>query len=484
MNYGVFGQSSSPTGFGVYAQGNMHATGLITATKMQATNGSTLGHEFGVHGIMSSTAPGGFSAAVRGQNNGTGGSGIGVWGSQAGAGWGVLGQTSTGIGVYGSASSAAGAGIGGVFEAFGATGRGVSGTAHAASGANFGGSFISHSTSGKGIYAETSTGSGVTIGAHAKSASTQGRGVFGEANAGSGNTFGGYFLSKSTAGTGIFGWADAASGATTGVFGRADSPTANSAAVKGVALADSGDVTHGGWFENASKNGRAVSGVATSTGGSGVSYGGHFENAHTNGRGIFGWTTAQSGSIYGVLGQSLFAGFGVYAFGSSGASGTKSFRIDHPGDPENKYLLHYSSESPMPQNFYVGNVKTDAQGHAWVDLPDYFSDINTNFKYQLTVVDDEASADFVQVKIGKKIKGNRFLIMSSKPRVEVSWRVDADRNDLYVRKHQPKDVMDKEGSEKGTYQHPELYGLGQERQTNYDPGDAKTTPPPAAKSKR
>jgi hypothetical protein len=55
-----------------------------------ATNPSTADNAFALHGIISSTSPGAWSAAVRGQNNGTGGHGIGVWGSQDGSGWGVI----------------------------------------------------------------------------------------------------------------------------------------------------------------------------------------------------------------------------------------------------------------------------------------------------------------------------------------------------------------------------------------------------------
>ena len=63
----------------------------------------------------------------------------------------------------------------------------------------------------------------------------------------------------------------------------------------------------------------------------------------------------------------------------------------------------------------------------------------------------------MQVKVRQKIKDGRFQIRTNAPNTEVSWRVDADRNDLYVRNSPPKDVIDKEGVEKGTYQHPELY---------------------------
>ena len=76
-----------------------------------ATNPSTADNAFALHGIISSASPGAFSAAVRGQNNGTGGYGIGVWGSQDGSGWGVYGTSVSGIGVYGYASATSGYGV-------------------------------------------------------------------------------------------------------------------------------------------------------------------------------------------------------------------------------------------------------------------------------------------------------------------------------------------------------------------------------------
>ncbi|MFY9234575.1 MAG: hypothetical protein WAO58_08960 [Fimbriimonadaceae bacterium] len=203
--------------------------------------------------------------------------------------------------------------------------------------------------------------------------------------------------------------------------------------------------------------------------------------------GVLGEATSPVDPNYGVYGatHNLTSGFGVYASGDFGASGTKAFRIDHPSDPLGKYLLHYSTESPTPQNFYVGNVVTDSKGYAWVDLPEYFAEINANFKYQLTVVDGPNSGedDFVMVKVRRKIVGNRFQIRTSAPNVEVSWRVDADRNDLYVRNRKPKDVVEKEGEERGKYQHPELYGEGPERGMDYQPRERATRPPTAPKRK-
>lgn len=67
---------------------------------------------------------------------------------------------------------------------------------------------------------------------------------------------------------------------------------------------------------------------------------------------LYGWAAASTSGNDGVYGISTSSGgYGLYAVGNTGASGTK-FRIDHPADPENKYLLHYSTESPQPQNFF------------------------------------------------------------------------------------------------------------------------------------
>lgn len=68
---------------------------------VSGVSGSTAANAAAVYGEITSTSPGPFSAAVRGKNDGTDGDGIGVYGSQAGSGWGV----------YGSANSRPGVGV-------------------------------------------------------------------------------------------------------------------------------------------------------------------------------------------------------------------------------------------------------------------------------------------------------------------------------------------------------------------------------------
>ncbi len=108
---------------------NSAATGITGA--LLGVSASVDANAVAVQGTISSTTPGGFSAALKGLNNGTAGLGIGVWGSQAGSGWGVFGQAPAGLGVYGLSTS----GYGVLGES--ASGVGVYGTSGTSSAAVF-----------------------------------------------------------------------------------------------------------------------------------------------------------------------------------------------------------------------------------------------------------------------------------------------------------------------------------------------------------
>ena len=273
-----------------------------------------------------------------------------------------------------------------------------------------------------GVLGVSTAASGINSGVSGQSASMTGYGVYGVAFAGSGVNYGVYGLSNSSSGYGVYG---------------------------------------------ISADNVGVSGVASRL--SGVNYGVVGVSDSASGYGVSGWAsfTGAASTPYGVRGTCSTAtlGFGVFASGDLGASGVKPFRIDHPTDPANKYLLHYSSESPFPQNFYNGNVTTDANGFAWVELPEYFAEINTNFKYQLTVI----GKSFAQAIVSEEIAENRFQIQTNQPNVKVSWEVKADRNDLRIKANRPTDEREKTGLEKGKYQHPEYYGLPKEMSMDYIP---------------
>ncbi|HKX33305.1 MAG TPA: hypothetical protein VJ302_36850, partial [Blastocatellia bacterium] len=133
---------------------------------------------------------------------------------------------------------------------------------------------------------------------------------------------------------------------------------------------------------------------------------------------------------------------------SSGA-----FKIDHPLDPENKYLYHSFVESPDMMNIYNGNVITDRYGEATVALPAYFEALNRDFRYQLTVI-----GQFARVIIASKIRNRRFTIKADQPHVEVSWQVTGIRRDAYANANRIEVEEDKPSSERGSLLHPEAFG--------------------------
>ncbi len=79
---------------------------------LRAQTASTQSGVAGVYGLVSSTLPGGFSAGIRGENDGTSGNGIGVWGTQNGGGYGVYGTAVSGYGVIGGVSASTGTNYG------------------------------------------------------------------------------------------------------------------------------------------------------------------------------------------------------------------------------------------------------------------------------------------------------------------------------------------------------------------------------------
>lgn len=142
------------------------------------------------------------------------------------------------------------------------------------------------------------------------------------------------------------------------------------------------------------------------------------------------------------------------------AKGGGTFKIDHPTDPKNKYLIHSFVESPEMMNIYSGNVKTDNNGYVTVTLPAYFEAANKDFRYQLTTI-----GSFAQAIIKEKVSGNKFVIQTNSPNVEVSWQITAVRADKYANENRI--IPEKEKEFKGTYLHPELYGESNEKSESF-----------------
>ncbi|MGB1119511.1 MAG: hypothetical protein ACPGYR_03370 [Chitinophagales bacterium] len=177
-------------------------------------------------------------------------------------------------------------------------------------------------------------------------------------------------------------------------------------------------------------------------------------------RGVVGRATYTAGQYgYGVYGEGNW--YGLFTPDNSGATGIKTFLIDHPLDPANMLLRHYSMEADEVLNVYRGNIQLDATGKAVVQLKSYAQAINTNFSYQLTAIGGAMPS--LHVSQGVDNQG-QFIIEGGLPNHEVSWTIYAERNDVYMQ-NRP-ELKNPEVAKKpfnvGKYFHPQDYNLGEE----------------------
>jgi hypothetical protein len=323
---------------------------------------------------------------------------------------------------------------------------------------------VTNSTeTGRGVIGWATATSGSTYGVYGRSSSTSGTGAYGYAVATSGNTYGVFGQSNSTSGTGVSGYAVATSGYTYGVFGGSQSSSGTG--VLGRASATSG-FAHGVYGESNSTSGFGVMGLATAS--SGTTCGVRGLSSSTSGTGVYGRGSASSGVTYGVYGEvDSPGGYAGYFNGDTHVAGTLtktsgSFKIDHPLEPDKKYLYHSFVESPDMMNIYNGNVSLDEKGEAQVELPAWFEALNRDFRYQLTTV-----GGFAPVYIAEQIRDNRFKIAGGEPGMVVSWLVTGIRQDAWAEAHPISVEEDKPEDEVGTYLHPEELGFDKKLGLDY-----------------
>jgi hypothetical protein len=193
--------------------------------------------------------------------------------------------------------------------------------------------------------------------------------------------------------------------------------------------------------------------------------GGNDSGAFAGGRGLF----AQGGDS--GVGSGATAGNGIEAYPGQGplsvagyfggnvtvqgnlSKAGGSFVIDHPTDPEHKFLYHSFVESPDMMNIYNGTVFTDGSGMAVVRMPEWFEALNRDFRYQLTVI-----GQFAQAIVASEIANSSFVIRTDKPGIKVSWQVTGIRQDAWANAHRIPLEVEKAPEEQGHYLHPELHG--------------------------
>jgi hypothetical protein len=427
----------------------------------------------GVEGTVSSTVQGSNSAGVRGINNGSSSFGAGVYGSHAGSGTGVRGVSNGGFGVRGDGG--AGSGVYGVST----TGAGVQGTAT--------------SVGGRGVY-----GSASGIGS---------RGLYGESDDGLG------LYAHSGTSLAIQAVSDsdlalAASGYHAGAFiGAATYRTdeavlmRNNGAGRGLTVVSQNGIA--GYFKSGEGASNIVLHNTVGQGGGRSTL--QFSNFNYDSLASISAGVTVVGapvvfiprldfSVTGIDRLSLFddggamygdwVATGDVSVAGNLSKGGGSFKIDHPLDPENKYLYHSFVESPDMMNVYNGNIMLDAQGEATVQLPDWFETLNRDFRYQLTPI-GAAFTPYVKARVA----GNKFRI-AGQPGAEVSWQVTGIRHDKYADAHRIPLEEVKRPADQGYYLHPDAFGqpasrrLSKHRQARMDcqPKEATAVDAPASPS--
>jgi hypothetical protein len=438
---GVYGETQSDNGVGVkgIASGN-NATGVY---------GESTANGVGIRGKSVN------ANAIHGSSSG---GGIGVLGS-SGGGYGVLGDSATSIGVRGQSDSSAGVegrsvhGTG-VFGESGGGGPGVHGISIGGAGV------AASSTSGFGVFATSVDLAGVfggsTNGESVRGGSTNGVGTIGFSATSTG------VLGQSSSGWGVYGVSDTnvgvngVSSSAAGVLGTSTSGygvRGESPSLVGVV----GVSTSGTGVSGKTTSGVGVYGESNNIGVSGVG----------RGFGVVGNCGVDSATVgyavYGVASSNNYSGYfgggkGVFVNGNTTVLGTLAktagtFKIDHPQDPANRYLVHSFVESPEMKNVYDGVIVCDANGEAVVELPSYFEALNRTFRYQLTCIGAHAP-----VYVANEIADGRFRIAGGTSGLKVSWQVTGVRQDAYAEANPIVVEPEKVGDERGTYLHPELFG--------------------------
>lgn len=360
---------------------------------------------------------------ITGSDNGTAGYGVfgnspngdGVRGS-APSGSGLHGITNAGIGVY--AESNSGMGV----YAFSDSGDGVRGGSHRDNGV------VGLSERGVGVHAESVFGIGVYSrsygnGNGVSSISASGNGVVGESNNRNG------VVGGSKSGNGVVGESNRGNG------------------VRGFSNLGSGVV-------GVSNNNDAVVGISQKAAG----------------------IVAQSFGWHALYTKAWNAGFRAAFFdGSIEVRGSVlktggGFKIDHPINPEKMYLSHSFVESADMKNMYDGVVALDNNGDAEIELPNWFTTLNKDFRYQLTAIGSPAPNLYIAKPISdtnrnpnnstknKQSSNSTFKIAGGATGMKVCWQVTGIRKDPWANAHRIKVEEDKPSKQRGLYLYPELYG--------------------------
>lgn len=280
--------------------------------------------------------------------------------------------------------------------------------------------------------------------------------------------------------TGVYGWVNPTGDHFyNGVLGEVSGGTGINRGVRGWGFQGTDAYGVYGVGQSGTENSYGVHGYGTSGGSFSFGVYGVGHGSPMN-YGVYGWASdvadpAAGYNCAGYFGATTAApiNYGIYAeasgavtnwagwfAGDVNCTGTLSkaagaFKIDHPLDPENKYLSHSFVESPDMMNIYNGNAKLNYAGEAEIELPDWFHSLNSDFRYQLTAI----GAPGPNLYVAQEVSGNTFRVAGGEPGMKVSWQITGIRQDAYANANRIKVEEYKTINDIGKYLHPEAFGM-------------------------
>jgi hypothetical protein len=119
-------------------------------------------------------------------------------------------------------------------------------------------------------------------------------------------------------------------------------------------------------------------------------------------------------------------------------------------------------------------VVLDNKGEAEIELPDWFSALNKDFRYQLTAIGASGPNLYIAEEIPdaesntntENNNKSKFKIAGGTSGMKVSWQVTGIRKDPWANANRIQVEEDKLAKEQGYYIYPDLYGQPEEKGIN------------------
>jgi len=209
-----------------------------------------------------------------------------------------------------------------------------------------------------------------------------------------------------------------------------------------------GDTNTGVWGMNDNDNSGALG-----TYDAGV----HGYGAETGVIGELGCENPHAGVYGNGAGEGEWAG---YFWGDVGIHGeivdTKSLDlvVDHPADPQGRYLRQAAVVASERLTVVRGTVTLDEKGEARVAAPSWFEAVARDLSYHLTAI----GAPMPDLHVAETLAGGSFAIAGGAPGKLVSWQVLGARADAWAEDHPLAVEAPKPEAEVGTYLYPEGWG--------------------------